>query len=311
MASPDSYEGLIAGPDVRRLAGLLGGAAISLLIPQRMDPAVARAIHAAVNLLGRRLHRRIADNMRRALPPDPGFDADAAADAFLLMFVEDAWGRSRGVRRFGWRPQVRVEGMDRLDAALARGRGAILWSLRFASATAIKQAFYHAGRPLVHLSRAEHGSPTRTRVGVDWAAPLYCRAENPYLAERVVIPLDRSLSYLKTLKRRLGENAAVSIFAEHTGRQNVPARVLSAEFEFAIGAPSLAWSEDAALLTASAHREGPFRYRIEIGEEIPVDRSISRKEFNQAAVSALAGRLEALIRRDPADWQGWMHRAFP
>ncbi len=311
MAPPDAYDGLVCGADLRRIAGLLGGAAVSMLIPQRMDSAAASTIQALMAQLSPSTRRRIAGRMRRTLPPDPSFDADAAADAFLRMFVEDAWGHSRGVRRFGWNPEVRVEGMERLDAALARGRGAILWSLRFASATAIKQAFHRAGRPLTHLSRAEHGSPSRTRVGVEVAAALYCRAENPYLAERVVIPLDRSLGYLKNLRKRLGANATVSIFAEHKGRQNIRRPVLTTEIEFAIGAPSLAWSEEAALLTVSAHREGPFRYRIEIADEIPVDRSVPRKEFNELAVSELVRRLERLILETPADWQGWMIREFP
>ena len=310
-ASADSPQGLVDWRDVRRAAGLVGGAAVSLPWPQRWDPALVTLLERPTWRLRPGLVSGIADKMRRALPPDPAFDPDRTARDFLRMFLEDAWGRSRGLRRHGWRPQVRIEGMERLDAALQRGRGAILWSLRFASATAIKQAFYHAGRPLVHLSRAEHGSATMTKAGVGVVAPLYCRAENPYLAERVVIPLNRSPRYLKTLRERLGDNAVVSIFAEHTGRQNVSARVLTADLEFAVGAPSLAWTEDAALLTVSAHREGPFQYRVEIGEEIPVDRAQPRKDFASGAVAVLARRLETLIVRSPADWQGWMLRDFP
>jgi lauroyl/myristoyl acyltransferase len=86
---------------------------------------------------------------------------------------------------------------------------------------------------------------------------------------------------------------------------------LTAELKFATGAPSLAWSEESALLTVSAHREGAYRYRIVIGEEIPVNRSISRKQYAEEAVTALAGRLEDLILRYPSDWQGWAYRDFP
>ena len=186
----------------------------------------------------------------------------------------------------------------------------MLWGMRLASATAIKQAFYHAGRPLVHLSRAQHGSPTDSRLGVGVAAKLYCRAENPYLRERVVIPLDGSPRYLQTLRRRLNENACVSIFGEHAGRQSVERPILTTRLAFAVGAPSLAWSEGAALLTVSAHREAPLSYRIEVDEEIPVDASLPRKAFAERAVDEFARRLEEKIRKFPSDWQGWAHHEF-
>lgn len=307
----DMATGLAAWPDFRRLCGLTGGTLASAFIPQSADGAFAAKLQKVIQRLSPSTLESIERKMRCALPAEAGMDHSEAARRFVRMFVEDAWGRSRGVRRFGWRPDVRIEGLEKLDQALARGRGALLWGLRFASSTAIKQAFFRADRPLVHLSRAEHGSATRTRLGVELIAPLYCRAENPYLKERIIIPLDRSLGYLKTLRERLGQNATVSIYAEHTGRQNVSASVLTTELEFAVGAPSLAWTHDAALLTVSAHREGPFQYRIVIADEIPVDRSISRKDFAAQAVRELARRLEQLIVRYPSDWQGWMYRDFP
>ena len=305
-----SYEGLAAWADVTRIAGLAGGALASYLVPPSIDAATAAFL---VRMRQRWLPgslRRVSEKMRRALPVECLADPDEAARAFWLMRLEDTWGRARGVRRLNWRPQVRIEGMDRLETALSRGSGAILWGLRFGSATAMKQAFHQAGRPLIHLSRAEHGSPTNTRLGIGVAAPLYCRAETPYLRERVVIPLDGLPRYLQHLRRRLRENHCLSIFGEHTGRQNVVRRVLTADLEFAVGAPSLAWSEGSALLTVSVHREGPFRYRVQIGEEIPVDRSVPRKLFAETAVTELARRLEELIRRYPSDWQGWAYRDF-
>lgn len=308
---PRLYSGWAALADVARIGGLAGGALASFLVPSSLDaPAAAFLVRARQRFLPASL-RRISAKMRRALPPGHLDDPGQAARNFWLMRLEDTFGRSRGVRRMGWRPQMRIDGLDRLEAALARGNGAILWGLRFGSATAMKQAFHYAGRPLVHLSRAEHGSPTTTRLGVGLAAPLYCRAENPYLRERVVIPLDRSPRYLQQLRLRLRENQCLSIFAEHTGRQNEVRRVLTADMQFAIGAPSLAWSEGAALLTASVHREGPVRYRVQIGEEIPVDRDIPRKRFAEEAVTEVARRLEDLILRHPSDWQGWAYRDFP
>jgi lauroyl/myristoyl acyltransferase len=296
--------------DLGRIGGLLGGAVASCFIPERADPAWIGLLDWVTRRLRPAAVREIAARMHRALGEDAASDWASLARGFWRMQMEDAWGRSRGMRAMGWRPHVRIEGLDRLDAALSRGRGAILWGMRFASATAIKQAFYYADRPLVHLSRARHGSPSDSRIGLQVAAPLYCRAENPYLRERVVIPLDGSPRYLQLLRKRLAANACVSIFGEHAGRQNVVRPVLGMKMEFAVGAPSLAWTEQSALMTVSAHREAPFCYRVEIDQEIPVDRSIERKGYAEQAVTEFASRLEARIRRYPADWQGWAYRNF-
>ncbi len=223
------------------------------------------------------------------------------------MRCEDTWGRPAGMRRFGWRPTVELSGLEHLRAALERRRGAILWCIRFASATALKQGLYYAGHAPVHLSHAQHGSQSKTTLGVQVVAPLYCRAENPYLAERVVIPLDGSLAYLKRLRHKIRSNACVSIFGEHDGRSAVEANVLGMSRKFAVGAPSLAWSEGAALLLAYPLRTGPFRYKLAIEPEIPVDGEIERKRFASQAVSHFAARLEQLIIENPADWQGWSY----
>jgi lauroyl/myristoyl acyltransferase len=182
--------------------------------------------------------------------------------------------------------------------------------MRFSSATIIKQAFFQAGLPLTHLSREQHGSPSRTRLGVKIVGPLYCRAENPYLAERVKIPLDGSLGYLNRIRSRLRENACVSIFGEHEGRQSAEVEVLGARWRLALGAPSLAWLEGSELLTVYALRTAPSRYRVVIQEPIVVDRSAPRKVFAARALAQFGERLERLIVAYPGQWQGWSYRSF-
>ena len=163
---------------------------------------------------------------------------------------------------------------------------------------------------MVHLSQVDHGSSTRTTLGLRVAAPLYCRAENCYLKERVQIPLDESRHYVQTLRERLRAGNLVSIFGEHQGRQNYEARLLGTTIKLALGAPSLAWLEDAALFTVAPIRVGPFRYRIVIDEAIPVDRIQPRRLFAEQAAQEYARRLEARILQHPADWQGWLYREF-
>jgi lauroyl/myristoyl acyltransferase len=227
------------------------------------------------------------------------------AHGHIRTRMEDIWGSMRSMGLSASPPETELEGCDLVREALRRGHGAILWCMLLSSGLAIKKAFHDVGLPLVHLSREEHGAFTDTRLGVKVVAPFFCRSENVYLAERVQIPLSGSLAYLHTLRRRLRENACVSIVGEHKGRQNGTVEVMGKRWSFALGAPSLAWTEGAALFTVYALRIGSFRYRVVVEPEIPVDQSLPRKVFALRAVEEFARRLEKAIERQPCNWQGW------
>jgi hypothetical protein len=173
----------------------------------------------------------------------------------------------------------------------------------------IKRGFREQGLPLTHLSRAQHGSATTTRLGIAWVAPLFRRVEDAELEERVTIPLGESLAYLDTLADRLAANKCVSIFGEHAGRQNVEVEILGMRRQLALGAPSIAWRAGAALVTAYALRESPFHHRLVIEEEIAVDRAMRRRQFAEQAVRTFGSRLENCILRHPAEWHGWFYQS--
>jgi lauroyl/myristoyl acyltransferase len=303
-------SGVFAWQDLRRIGVLACGGVLAQLIPARASRFLTHILLSAYRLLLARTVRDLEEKIRKALPADTQPRPHAIVEQHILMRLEDIWGRLRGMRRFGWRPYIEWDGLERLDAPLREGRGIVLWSMRFSSATALKQGFYRRGLPLVHLSRADHGSSTLTTLGLRVAAPLYCRAENCYLAERTQIPLDGSLSYIQKLRERLRGGGLVSIFGEHDGRQNYEAHLLGITMKLALGAPSLAWLENAALFTVAPIRVGPFRYRIVIDEAIPVNRAMPRRKFAEFAAQQYTRRLEARIVQHPADWQGWLYRQF-
>jgi predicted LPLAT superfamily acyltransferase len=308
IASDRESAPLLRWPDLRRLGALAVGGAAACVVPRRWDVGLTTAWFELYRVLAAGTIDRIAARMERHLPgPPPGGSHRAAAERHVRARIEDMWGRVRGLRRHGFRPAIEVEGLEHARAALARGRGLLVWGLRVGSATVLKQGFAESGLPLVHLSRAEHGSPTLTRLGIGVVAPLYRRGEDDVLGERVQIPLDGSLGYLRTLGERLAANRCVSIFGEHPGRQSVEVAVLGIRRRFALGAPSLAWRHDAGLVTAYAVREGPFHYRVIVEEEMAVDRDIPRRRFAERAVHQFAGRLERAVLCHPADWQAWFY----
>jgi lauroyl/myristoyl acyltransferase len=303
-------SGFLAWQDVRRICVLACGGLLAQFVPARAAACVTRILLRGYQLFLGQTVRDLEGKIRKALPADSRPDPRAIAKQHVLMRLEDIWGRLRGIRRFGWRPHIEWEGLERLDAPLRDGRGVILWSMRFSSATVLKQGFYRQDAPIVHLSRTDHGSSTLTTFGRYVAALLYCRAENCYLKERIQIPVDESLNYIQTLRERLRSGNLVSIFGEHEGRQNYEAHILGTTIKLALGAPSLAWLENAALFTVAPIRVGPFRYRIVIDEAIPTDLAKPRREFAELAAQEYAHRLQARILQHPADWQGWLYREF-
>jgi hypothetical protein len=293
--------------DVSRLGKLLSGSIAATLLPHRFDEA------AVTRLL--RLHpstqpekvTELAVLMERALASRRSGDWTAIAAQHARVSAENFWGRYRGIGLRGWHPKIEFVGEQRVREALKTGRGAIFWGMRFSSDVVLKQGFYQAGLPLTHLSDAAHGAQeSLTTMATSVVSPLFRRAEDRYLAGRILIPDGGGLGYLQTLRDHLRANACVSIFGDSTGRQVVEVPFLHGVGKFATGAPSLAWAEDCALFAPYVIRTGPFEYRVIVDEPIPVDRSLPRKVFVKNAVAEFAHRMELAVEQHPSEWQDWV-----
>jgi hypothetical protein len=299
-------EGLFRGADVLRLAKLLAGGMCAALIPFRFDEAVTCALLRVHSATQPAKTAELAAFMERTLALRRNGDWQGLAQEHARMTVEESWGRFRGIASRRWRPAIALSGEQHVRNALQGGRGAVFWCMRFASDTVAKQGFHQVGLPLVHLSSAEHGAwGSRTKLATSVISPFFSRAENPYLADRVIIPVSGSLSYLERVRDHLRKGVCVSIFGDRTGRQQLEMPFLTGSRKFATGAPSLAWAENCPLFSVYAIGTGPFQYRVVVEEPIPVDRSLARKEFVRRAVGEFAQRMERAVERHPSDWREW------
>jgi lauroyl/myristoyl acyltransferase len=276
-----------------------------MLVPPRLDAFVVDAAVAFRTRFFRGQLDRIESAMRTVMGPDAAhYDLRGLAREHVAMLTEQGWGRLLGLHRDGWRPEIAVEGLDRLEAAVALGLGVIVWRMNFCSSPILKMALWQRGVRLVHLSRPEHGG-SNSWLGRHGIAPLFRRAEDWYLAERLVMPSDEELRFVKTLVERLNEGAVVSIFGDLPGRQNARSPLFSGYIVTATGAPGLAHRTGATLLPAHVERLGRSRYRVVIQEPIIEDRSLPRPEFIRRTSEEFVRRLEACVRRRPADWGAW------
>ncbi len=147
-----------------------------------------------------------------------------------------------------WRPGARLEGVDNLDAALAAGKGAILWATTFAyNDLYTKAALTEAGYRPHLLSQPSHGFAA-SRFGQRFLNPIYLRIEQRYLGDNIVIEAGDTASALTRVKQRLADNGVVVIYALPLGRRIATRPFLDGVVNLATGALNLGCETGAAVV---------------------------------------------------------------
>jgi lauroyl/myristoyl acyltransferase/SAM-dependent methyltransferase len=297
---------LASGRDLLGIAQMAAGSLLTAVVPQAWIPAAARALATLQLAATPEAVRCGAAEMRRRLGPELGpEEARTLFAEHVKRKLEHLLGRARDTHGSGWHPELELLGAEHLERALDRGHGAVLWTMAFCGPVVPKMALHRAGFRVAHLSMPFHGGFSRSRAAVRVLNPWTLRSESRHLGERVVIPLDGSLGYMRRLRAILAANGCLSIAGEHRGRQNVRVPLLGEEEGFATGAWSLARSSGAALLPVHAQRRGPGSYRVVIEPPLAVDPQLPKAESARAVVGAFAALLERSVRASPADWERW------
>lgn len=305
------------GTDARelfRVAGMFAGYIVTAIVPQRIDAWLLRTVIAVHDRLRPQKGRALAQKMAafvegpvsRSEPADPAHFSDAARTRYLER-LEASMGRIRGLRRCGWKPAVRISGLEHLDKARAQGCGTVLWRMSFCSSPVVKIAMWEAGIPLVHLSEEFHGARSDRWISRRVLSPLHRRSEDWYLAERAIIPSQGNpVGSMRTLLKRLSEdNAVVSIFGDAHRAMGHDTELLGVPVRFPLGSPQLADRVGAALLPVYVVWEDVGRYRLVIEPPIALDVDLDRKERLRRAVDSFAARMERAIRAHPGSWILW------
>jgi hypothetical protein len=225
------------------------------------------------------------------------------SDARRLFLASEAFQREglfqvlREYRPGGWNPRIRIVGREHLDEALRRGRGAVLWmgpTLLWQLVS--KKALHGAGYGLHHLSGAHHGFESPTRFGATFLNPVRTRIEERYLAQRIVIPADRSLGYLRSLEGVLASNGPVSMNCiSLRGQVGVEKPLLGATARYARGPAGLAVSAHAGLLPVFVLRRSPAEFDVVIQEPIEFDAAVRAREAVEWCLAEYADRVAALL----------------
>ena len=234
------------------MAKLPLSAAVAWGVPERYwEKLAAQAVRLERRTLARTARRMIGTiGVDRLRAP-----ADLLARRQLTMVRLDQLCFLRSYRPGGWCPQLRLEGQEHLDRALARGRGAILW----VAPTVFqwlpgKRTMFEAGYRLHHLSSPEHGFSSRSRFGPHWLQSDPDPVENRYLAERVVLGPERQSQGRPQAPDRAAAAERRGVDRRRGGRRaGLRAPLLNGCLTVASGAPHLAVRTGAALCRYSRY----------------------------------------------------------
>lgn len=196
--------------DLLELLRLWGAIAATVLLPQAAWPRYCRIVS---RLRLRHHRRRSAGHFRQGLRAVLGPEAATRAGALFEAKREQAHRRrltvARELTRRGRPPAITLEGAEGLRAALDRGRGAIVWvEDTYPRLILAKRALWEAGFRPHQVSRVEHGFGN-SRFAMAAINPLVLRAEDRYLAGRILFAEGEETDVVRRILRLLGAGGLV------------------------------------------------------------------------------------------------------
>ena len=237
----------------------------------------------------------------RQISMTPGF----LKISILADMVEHRLRILREYRPGGWRPRIELVGRQHIEKALSRGHGAILWVCPFYNSLPTKMALYQSGFAVSHLSTFAHGF-SYTRFGLRVLNPIPIAIENRYVAERIVIPPEGSLGYIRKVEKRLRDNGLVSIrIGGVQGYRILELPFLQGRIRLTTGPPSLALASKATLLPVFTVRKGPGAFDVVVEPPLEFAEKPNRHESIECVLRQYVTILESYLVRYPALWPGW------
>ena len=266
------------------------------------EPAARKLASAVAQLLfaagGRRQNAALA-NLALAYPELSEPERRGIARE---SWVQTAWGMLDAVRSRAWNDQelarrVRFENLERMQQALARGRGVLMLTLHFGSIELAMLALPLAGVPLTVVGRPlpnpwirTHMTQQRTRTGAR------------LLEHHDVVP---------QILGALREGRTVAFLNDQYARRTggILSPFFGARCFTAPGIALLALRSGAPVLPFYIVRDGPDRHRGVVLPELELERTGDLRR-DIATVTARTNQvLESIIRLDPEQWL-WAHRRF-
>ena len=249
----------------------------------------------AAYLFSRAKRKRIEQNLREAL----GDLNDERRRRIVRGSLRGLWDDLFSA------PERRAEilGLDRLEAALARGKGVILWESNGLGRRAASKQILESRGLLVHQVHGANnlGGFLEPHYAATWLRrailkPFFDSCERPFVAEIIDLPGSNSLAFTRRLRALLQENAILCISGDgRSGQKLVLLPFLGGAEYFSPGMVSLARISGATILPMFCLRQPGGSTTLVFEEPIELD----------AGVAQYADMLEIYIRRYPEQYRNW------
>jgi len=279
--------------------------------PERVWLGIARVVARARVLAGRSSFDRDA---RELAPAFASLGIASAPADVLVELVAQRFLRYfillRELSPWGWHPEIELVGLENLAQARREGRGVILYvhpSVHYAIVS--KKAIAGSGTLATHLSRRAHGFATSTRFGIRFLNPLATRAENRYLARRLVIRPGNDVGAVRGLIAALRAQEVVMVTANAEGHTHeLP--FLGGTVSLARGAVGIGTTSGAPILPLLCARQDHGRYVVEIAPRLTLDEGEKPKgeQAEKALLRGYLAGLEKFMRRHPSQCEEWQSR---
>lgn len=192
---------------------------------------------------------------------------------------------------------VRVEGVEHLRSAMARGRGALLLTAHFGNWELLAASHILTGYPLSVVARPlDH--PLLNRL----VARLRARSGVELIEKRRALP-----SVLAALRR--GRMVGILLDQNSSRREGVFVPFFGVSASTSKGLALLALKTGAPVVPVFIHREPDGHHRVVVGPALPVASTGNRDQDLLAATAAFTRVIEETVRRWPEQWF-WVHRRW-
>jgi len=276
----------------------------------RLVCCMMRSLPHTVSIgLGRRLSTlarffigtRIAlaqDNLRLAFGDAMSAEERNAVIVRLLRLLGEAFIESIIFKPDDVRSHIVIDGHDRLERSLAQGRGVIFLVPHFSMWELASFAF----------GSCLHG-----------ASVIYKPLKNPCIDRYLMrarrksnLTLIPSKQALRSVIGNLKKGRAVGIlFDQNAGRGGIPATFFGKTASTYAAPAVFALKTGCPVLPAYMLQDSGFRrHRLVIGEPFPLIDTGNREQDILANTQQYNDFLEALVRRHPELWFGWLHRRW-
>lgn len=193
------------------------------------------------------------------------------------------------------RRHVSVVGVEHVEEALERGKGAFYVSAHLGNFELGVRAFASLGTPTLVIGR-----PMRNRL-------LYARLERSRTANGQVELVERdqaALAMMRATRRNHGIGVLVDQYVRKSRGIFVPLFGVRCSTTPAVA--TIALRTGATVLCATVHRDGPDHHEVEFG---PVEYDAEADDPVEALTAACNRVIEERIRAHPEQWL-WAHRRF-